>query len=176
MFVSVLSHSMLREKNLYYHGWDKKLYKYLDKREIAYTLEINRIPTLLLANDEIKAAQAFAFAAANTTPNTQRRSVLTPTREVSLYELYELFSHADPQALRQLVNNTTGLLLTNDKSFSCEVCLLGNSKKQISRRPPNQLTSFLHRIHIDIVGPLTPVGLNGEQYWIIYTDNYTRYR
>jgi hypothetical protein len=176
MFVSVLSHSMLREKNLYYHGWDEKLYKHPDKREIAYTPEIDRIPTFLLANDKIEAAQAFAFAAANTTPNTQRSSVLTPTREVSLYELHELFGHADPQALRQLVNNTTGLRLTNDKSFSCEVCLLGNSKKQISRRPPNRSTSFLHRVHIDIVGPLTPVGLNGEQYWIIYTDDYTRYR
>jgi hypothetical protein len=38
------------------------------------------------------------------------------------------------------------------------------------------LTSFLHRVHIDIVGLLTPVGLNGEQYWIIYMDDYTRYR
>jgi hypothetical protein len=32
---------MLREKNLYYYSWDKKLYRNLDKREIAYTLEIN---------------------------------------------------------------------------------------------------------------------------------------
>jgi hypothetical protein len=56
MFVLVLLHSMLREKNLYYHGWDKKLYKHLDKREIAYTPEIDRIPTFLLANDEIEAA------------------------------------------------------------------------------------------------------------------------
>jgi hypothetical protein len=56
MFVSVLLHSMLREKNLYYHGWDEKLYRNLDKREIAYTLEIDQIPTFLLANDEIEAA------------------------------------------------------------------------------------------------------------------------
>jgi hypothetical protein len=147
MFVSVMSHAMLREKHLYYHGWDEKLYKNPDNLEIAYTPEIDRIPTFLLANNEIEAAQAFAFAAANTTHNTQRSSVLTPTREVSLYELHELFGHADPQALRQLVNNTTGLRLTDDKSFSCEVCLLGNSKKQISRRPPNRSTSFLHRVH-----------------------------
>jgi hypothetical protein len=85
MFVSVMSHSMLREKNLYYHGWDEKLYKDPDKRKIAYTPEIDRIPTFLLADNEIKAAQAFAFAAANTTLNTQRGSVLAPTREVSLY-------------------------------------------------------------------------------------------
>jgi hypothetical protein len=63
MFVSVLSHSMLQEKNLYYHGWDEKLYRSPDKREIAYTPEINRIPTFLLTDNEIEAAQAFAFAA-----------------------------------------------------------------------------------------------------------------
>jgi hypothetical protein len=38
---------MLREKNLYYHGWDEKLYKHLDKREIAYTLEIELNPHIL---------------------------------------------------------------------------------------------------------------------------------
>jgi hypothetical protein len=56
MFILVMSHSMLREKNLYYHGWDKKLYRNPDKREIAYTPKIDRIPTFLLANDEIEAA------------------------------------------------------------------------------------------------------------------------
>ncbi|KAA8610832.1 hypothetical protein PtrV1_14039, partial [Pyrenophora tritici-repentis] len=30
--------------------------------------------------------------------------------------------------------------------------------------------------HIDIVGPVTPEGVNGERYWILYTDDYSRYR
>ncbi|KAI0568643.1 rve domain-containing protein, partial [Pyrenophora tritici-repentis] len=173
MFVSVLSHSKLRAKNLYYHGWDNKLYLMPSQQEIAFTPEIDKIPTLLLANTELEAARAFAFATAATTNPT---GVLAPYREITLQELHELFGHADPKALKLLVANTTGLRLTTTQAFSCEACMLSKSKKQISRRSPARSTTFLHRIHIDIVGPVTPEGVNGERYWILYTDDYSRYR
>ncbi|KAG9378218.1 hypothetical protein A1F94_011334 [Pyrenophora tritici-repentis] len=164
MFVSVLSHSKLRAKNLYYHGWDSKLYLMPSQQEIAFTPEIDKIPTLLLANTELEAARAFAFATAATTNPT---GVLAPYREITLQELHELFGHADPKALKLLVANTTGLRLTTTQAFSCEACMLSKSKKQISRRSPARSTTFLHRIHIDIVGPVTPEGVNGERYWIL---------
>ncbi|KAF7568939.1 hypothetical protein PtrM4_113540 [Pyrenophora tritici-repentis] len=173
MFVSVLSHSKLRAKNLYYHGWDSKLYLMPSQQEIAFTPEVDKIPTLLLANTELEAARAFAFATAATTNPT---GVLAPYREITLQELHELFGHADPKALKLLVANTTGLRLTTTQAFSCEACMLSKSKKQISRRSPARSTTFLHRIHIDIVGPVTPEGVNGERYWILYTDDYSRYR
>ncbi|KAI0603583.1 hypothetical protein TUN205_12217, partial [Pyrenophora tritici-repentis] len=87
MFVSVLSHSKLRAKNLYYHGWDSKLYLMPSQQEIAFTPEIDKIPTLLLANTELEAARAFAFATAATTNPT---GVLAPYREITLQELHEL--------------------------------------------------------------------------------------
>ncbi|KAG9375706.1 hypothetical protein A1F94_013762 [Pyrenophora tritici-repentis] len=173
MFVSVLSHSKLRAKNLYYHGWDSKLYLMPSRQEIAFTPEIDKIPTLLLANIELEAARTFAFATAATTNPT---GVLAPYREITLQELHELFGHADPKALKLLVANTTGLRLTTTQAFSCEACMLSKSKKQIPRRSPARSTTFLHRIHIDIVGPVTPEGVNGERYWILYNDDYSRYR
>ena len=54
--------------------------------------------------------------------------------------------------------------------------MLNKSQKQISRRPPNRSTRFLHRVHVDVVGPINASGVNGEKYWIIYTDDYSRYR
>ena len=80
------------------------------KRKIAYTPTIDSIPTLLLANNKLEAAEAFAFAAAH---NTKRSSVLTPTREVSLCDLHEIFGHANTETLRKMVNSTTGLRLIN---------------------------------------------------------------
>ncbi|KAI1507361.1 hypothetical protein KJE20_13930 [Pyrenophora tritici-repentis] len=124
------------------------------QQEIAFTPEIDKIPTLL-ANTELEAARAFAFATAATTNPT---GVLAPYREITLQELHELFGHADPKALKLLVANTTGLRLTITQAFS------------------SRSTTFLHRIHIDIVGPVTPEGVNGERYWILYTDDYSRYR
>ena len=175
MFVSVLSHSQLREKHLYYHGYDHKLYLRQNGRdsEIAYTPEIDRIPTFLLAGDDIQTAQSLAFAAVNT---KVRNSKLTPTRDVTLQELHDLFGHADVRTLRHLVNSTTGLRLVDVKQFSCEACMLSNSHQQVSRVPPNRSATFLYRVHVDIVGPVTPTGPGGEKYWVIYTDDFSRFR
>ena len=78
----------------------------LGKRKIAYTPTINSIPTLLLVNNKLKAAKAFAFAAAH---NTKRSSVLTPTRKVLLCNLYKIFSYANTKTLHKIVNSITSL-------------------------------------------------------------------
>jgi hypothetical protein len=54
-----------------------------------------------------------------------------------LCELYELFGYANVKALKALINSTNGLKLSDRDKFSCEVCLLGNSNKQILRVLPN---------------------------------------
>jgi hypothetical protein len=173
MFVSIISHSWLRVKGLYYHGWDEKVYRKADGLEIAYTPDIDGIPNVLQASDSIQAARALAFAAAHTPhPN----SALTQVRDVDLYELHETFGYADINALKQLTKVTTGLRLTGVQNFSCEVCMLGNLNKDISRCLPNRATTPFARIYVDIVGPVQPVGSNGERYWIAFTDDCTRYR
>jgi hypothetical protein len=53
MFVLIISHSQLRVKGLYYHGWDEKVYRKADGLEIAYTPEIDGIPNVLQALDSI---------------------------------------------------------------------------------------------------------------------------
>jgi hypothetical protein len=131
-----------------------------------------------MADDELIEAQSLAFAAV-TQPVTSklRNSRLTPTRKVTLQELHHMFGHADVATLRHMVDTTTGLRLKDVTAFSCETCLIGNSHKQYSRRKPTSpVTRFLQRVHVDIVGPITPTAEDGAKYWIIYTDDYTRYR
>lgn len=60
--------------------------------------------------------------------------------------------------------------------FDCSVCQLGKLVKQISRKPPQRATKPFQIIHMDTVGPLSPEGIDGERYWILFTDDYTRYR
>lgn len=173
MFVSIISHSKIRQKGIYYHGWDKKIYRKSDKREIAYAPEINGIPNLLQARNELEAARALAFVSAHSPlPN----SAMIPTRKVLLAELHEMFGHANINALKQLIKTTSGLKLQGTQNFSYKVCLLGNARKQISRCPPQQATRLFKQVHIDIVGPITPVGIDKERWWVIYTDDYTHYR
>jgi hypothetical protein len=84
-----------------------------------------------------------------------------------------MFSYANVESLKKLVATTTGLELSSHNNFSCEVCLLSNSQKQISRVPPNRATHTFQRVHVDIVGPMATSGDRKERYWIIYTNNYT---
>lgn len=56
MFVSIISHSKIRQKGIYYHGWDEKIYRKSDTCEIAYTPEIDGIPNFLQTRTELKAA------------------------------------------------------------------------------------------------------------------------
>jgi hypothetical protein len=121
MFTSVFSHSALKRKDVYYHGWQNVLHLMPGEREIAYTPTIDGIPTLLLANDELEAAEAFAFAAVH---NTKRSSVLTPTREVSLCDLHEIFGHANPRhCIRWLNPRPACDLSTPNPSPVRSVCL-----------------------------------------------------
>lgn len=173
MFVSVLSHYQLKQQSVSYHGLDDKLYHHVGGKdsEVAYTPEIDKIPTFLLTDDEIQAAQVLALAAVGTTTRT---SVLTPTRDIIMRDLHVTFDHADVRTLRQMVKTMTGFRLNDDNDFTCEACL-SNSMQQISRQPPNRSATFGHRIHVDIVGPVTPIGRDGERYWVIYTDDYSRH-
>jgi hypothetical protein len=134
MFVSIISHSQIRDKGLYYHDWEEKLLRHSDGLELAYTPEIDSIPNILQASNELEAAQAFAFVLAN---SPRPNSAIRPTRKITLCDLHKTFGHANVESLKKLVATTTGLELSSRDNFSCEVCLLGNSQKQISRIPPN---------------------------------------
>jgi hypothetical protein len=65
-FLNVISHSKLRSKGLFYHGWDQKIYiqdsNKKDIHEVAYCPTINGIPHVLEASTTEQAAQALTFA------------------------------------------------------------------------------------------------------------------
>jgi hypothetical protein len=94
--------------------------------ELAYTLEINSIPNILTASNNVKAAKVFAFVSINL---PQANLALYPTREVSLCKLYKLFSYANVNALYYLVALTNSLKLSNRDNFLCKVYLLSNLYK-----------------------------------------------
>jgi hypothetical protein len=110
MFVSIISHSKIRSKGLYYQGWDKKIYQQQDQLELVYTPEIDEIPNILQAKDRLEAAQAFAFVTAYSPyPNSR----IQPIWKVSLAHLHEIFGHAYVADLKKLVATTRGLGLSD---------------------------------------------------------------
>lgn len=127
MFVSIISHSKVRAKGCYWHGWKEKLYRAADDLELAYTPDIDGVPNLLQVEDEddlLGAARAMSFVSQHSSYN----SYIPLTRKVTLKELHDTFGHADVNQLRKLVATTTSLKLTNTSRFACEICIISNSR------------------------------------------------
>jgi hypothetical protein len=157
MFLSCVAHSKIRAKGYYYHGWDKRVYAHPSLAEVAYTPEIDGVPNFLHVeneDDDLGAASALAFASQHA-PH-YNLSHAPPSRKVTLKELHKTFGHANVAQLRKLVQSTTGLELTDTSRFSCEVCMISNSRLQVSRVIPDRATRLFQRVHVDLVGPISP--------------------
>jgi hypothetical protein len=177
MFLSCIAHSKIRAKGYYYHGWDERVYAHPSLAEVAYTPKIDGVPNFLHVeneDDDLSAASALAFASQHA-PH-YNSSHAPPSRKVTLKELHETFGHADVAQLRKLVQSTTSLELTNTSRFSCEVCMISNSRLQVSRVIPHRPTRPFQRVHVDLEGPILPPGLNGERWWSLYTEDLMRHR
>jgi hypothetical protein len=174
MFLSIISYSKVRAKGCYSHGWREKLYRAADDLELACTPDIDGVPNLLQVEDEddlLCAVRAMSFVL----QHGSHSSHVPPTCKVTLKELHETFGHADVKQLRKLVATTTGIELKNTSRFACEVCMISNSRLQMSRVIPDRATRLFQRVHVDLASPISPPGLNGERYWSLYTDDLVRH-
>ena len=79
---------------------------------------------------------------------------------------------------------TIKAILSKDKLFpdnkldedKCEACILAKSRKQSAPRvAENRATRNLERIHMDLVGPITPMSISGYEYFLIVVDEFSRY-
>ena len=149
MFLLCVSHSKIRAKGYFYHGWNERVYAHPSLAEAAYTPEIDGVPNFLPVENEddtIGAASALAFALPNAP--YYNSSHAPPTRKVTLQELHETFGHPDVAGLCKLVQSTTGLELTDTSRFSCEVGMICNSRQQVYRVIPDWATCLFQRVHV----------------------------
>jgi hypothetical protein len=76
MFISIISHSKVRPKGCYWHGWEEKLFRAADDLELAYTPDIDGVPNLLQVEDEddlLGAACAMSFVTQHGSHNRATR-------------------------------------------------------------------------------------------------------
>jgi hypothetical protein len=103
----------------------------------------------------------FTFVLIN---SLQANLALYPTCEVSLYNLYKLFSYTNVNALYYLITLTNSLKLSNCNNFLCKVCLLSNLYKQIFCVQPNYATRLFKRVYVDIVSSMQITSDGKKQY------------
>ncbi|KAI1590867.1 rve multi-domain protein, partial [Pyrenophora tritici-repentis] len=82
--------------------------------------------------------------------------------------------HAGIDAIKDTAKVVHGMKLTTSTVTNCEPCGLSKSKRNISRiqqTPPN---TALGKVHVDVVGPITIPGKDGERYFMPITDGKSR--
>jgi hypothetical protein len=70
-----------------------------------------------------------------------------------------------------------GLLSSFDfESFdTCESCLLGKMTKAPFTGQSERVSDLLGLVHTDVCGPMSSVARGGFQYFITFTDDFSRY-
>ena len=73
--------------------------------------------------------------------------------------------------------HSDGLLTSFDfESYeTCEACLLGKMTKTPFTGFPKRVADLLELIHTDVCGPMSTIARGGFQYFITFTDDFSRY-
>ena len=91
------------------------------------------------------------------------------------YFLHCRLGHINEKRILKLYQG--GLIHSFDlESFeTCESCLLGKMIKAPSTGHSERASALLGLIHIDICGPISSIARRGYQYFITFTDDFSRY-
>jgi hypothetical protein len=84
--------------------------------------------------------------------------------------------HINEKCIERL--HKDGLLISFDfESFDmCESCLLGKMTKAPFTSQGERASDLLGLVHTDVCGPMSSVAICGFQYFITFTDDFSRYR
>jgi hypothetical protein len=104
--------------------------------------------------------------------------ILSPL-EHSLLLWHRRLGHASLGKIRQAIETTKGIDLnipTIKKLPFCEACAFGKSQKSISRSLQERADKPGQKLHMDLVGPITPVGIGNVRWFLASVDDYCRWR
>jgi hypothetical protein len=103
-----------------------------------------------------------------------RSSSDEPSASQSASDWHHILGHTGIDAIKNTAKVIHGMKLTTSNVDDCEPCGLSKSKRDISRIPQTPPTKALGKVHVDVVGPITTEGVDGERYWPLITDGKTR--
>jgi len=112
--------------------------------------------------------------------STHVAAAATGIKRITLHELHNRLGHIAPQALKDLIRHgiVDGVVLTDDSAdFECKPCILAKSaKKSVPNvREGERAMEFAEEIHSDLWGPAQTATLGGRQYYISFTDDWSRW-
>src|SRR5579859_3593957 len=108
---------------------------------------------------------AFAFAA----------RVAETTLELDIDIWHRRMGHLGEDNVRKLEKMVDGMGIKARTTVGvCEACLEGKQHRQPSHQPATRVKEPLELIHSDLCGPIDPTTYGGMNYYVLFTDDYTR--
>ena len=91
-----------------------------------------------------------------------------------LEKWHKILGHCNIQDILKLPDVVNGMKIVGDKAKEiCETCILGKMTESRSRQPDAKAKSSLELIHCDLAGPVHPVSIDGFQYVLSFTDDFS---
>jgi len=107
----------------------------------------------------------FAYAA----------QVLETTPELDIDIWHRRMGHLGEDNVRKLARMVDGMGIKVRTTVGvCEACLEGKQHRQPSHQPATRAKEPLELIHSDLCGPIDPTTYGGTNYYLLFTDDYTR--
>lgn len=115
--------------------------------------------------------------------NEEKSSLYFCGRIPKSFELWHRrYGHLSAKNLSVLARNNmvSGLDFGNvnntDVEAVCESCIAGKQTREpFSSREERRSKEVLDLVHSDVCGPVTPVGVNGERYFVSFIDDCSRF-
>ena len=108
---------------------------------------------------------AFAYAA----------QVTEWTRELDINIWHRRMGHLGEDNVRKLAKMVDGMGIKVRTTVGvCEAYLEGKQTRQPSHQPATRATEPLELIHSDLCEPIDPTSYGGTNYYVLFTDDYTR--
>lgn len=112
----------------------------------------------------------YARRQSNTNKSWTIRPQSTPTcLSVSTDVLHQHMGHLHSAALRRFCNKG------GESAGTCTSCIIAKSHRHPFRSSLPQADRLLYRVHSDVVGPFQTSTLSGNQYFVTFIDEHSRY-
>jgi len=90
------------------------------------------------------------------------------------------FGHVSYRTIGSMEGAVSRMSLEEEKrkgvaNPECEDCVKGTISRKPFHPPRHPATQILERIHTDVCGPMEAMSLGRKRYFVLFTDEYTRY-
>ena len=115
-------------------------------------------------------------ANANATCSDSASSV-NSVKQVSMIDFHKLMGHCNVKDLQKLPDVVEGIELTDKNAdTTCDVCCIGKQTRAAvpkERSDSSRATAPLERVFTDVAGPIEPQSVDGDNYVIVFVDDYS---